>query len=121
MIYDAIEAEGFRNVSNPRLPYFDQFPTGDLMVRGGEARIILANGQHRASALSALGHETVTLLLGVKHPRGPFRIDRSAVLDWPLVRGGLYRVDEALRVFDGIFDANGPGPRSIGPAFSARD
>jgi len=121
MIYDAIEAEGFRSVPNPRLPYFDQFPTGDLMVRGGEARIILANGQHRASALSALGHETVTLLLGVNHPRGPFRIDRSAVLDWPLVRGGLYRVDEALRVFDGIFDANGPGPRSIGPAFSARD
>lgn len=118
-LHDAIQEEGFRNMPNPRLPYFDQFPTGDLMVRGGEARIILANGQHRASALSALGLEGVTLLIGVKHSRGPFRIDRSAVLDWPLVRSGLYRVDEALKIFDAIFDANGPGPRNLSSAFSA--
>jgi len=114
-LYNTIKAQGFRTKLNPKLSYFDQFPVGDVMVRGTETRIILANGQHRAAVLSALGRESAPLLLGVVHPRGPYRIDRSAVDAWPLVRDGLYHKDQALRIFDGIFDANGQGPRSVGP------
>lgn len=112
-LFDAVQSKGFRTEPSLKLPYFDQFPTGDVMVRGKETRIILANGQHRASVLSALGKETMPLIIGVVHSRGPFKIDRAASAEWPLVRSGLYSEIEALQIFDGIFDANGPGPRKV--------
>ena len=112
-LYNTIDAKGLRTALTPELPYFDQFPVGDVMVRGESTRIMLANGQHRAAVLSALGRQSAPLLLGVVHARGPHRIDRSAVDAWPLVRDGLYHKSQALRIFDGIFDADGPGPRTI--------
>lgn len=105
-----ISETGFRSEPDPDRPYFDQFIVGDVMVRDGYTKIILANGQHRASVLSSLGHNTAPILVGVRHHRGPSVIRRDEVKDWPLVRDGLYDVDEALKVFDGIFDGCGPRP-----------
>lgn len=56
-------------------------------------------GQHRAASIRALGFEQI-----------PIRVERiirrSEVSYWPNVRRGLYTVDEALRIFDCIFDDN---------------
>jgi hypothetical protein len=118
-VYDAIVTEGFRTRPDPRKPYFEQFIVGDVMVRDGETRMMLANGQHRAAALSSLGHVTAPILVGVRHHRGPYVIRRDEVKDWPLVREGLYRAEQALTVFDRIFDARGPWPPSFDQAWVA--
>ena len=56
-------------------------------------------GQHRACVLSALGHE----LIQVRVTR---YVKRNEVASWPQVINGFFTVDEALNIFDKIFDGN---------------
>jgi hypothetical protein len=99
---------GFWRHPPEELPYFEQFPVGDIMERGSEAVLMIANGQHRLSALSAMGMRECTMLIGVKHQRGPFLVRRGDVDRWPLVRKGVFSRDQALEVFDRIFDGRQP-------------
>ncbi len=54
-------------------------------------------GQHRASVLSSLDYNTVPV-------RVMKVIRRDDVIYWPNVLNGLYSVDEALHIFDSVFD-----------------
>lgn len=109
-LYNSISGGGFKSHADRRRSYFQQFIVGDVMVRDGDTRIVLANGQHRASVLSSLGQNVAPILVGVRHQRGPAVIWRDEVECWPLVREGIYDAENALKVFDGIFDGCGPQP-----------
>lgn len=69
--------------------------------RGHESSYLVIDGNHRISAISALGQRAVTVrkLIGQTVERE--RSDR-----WPLVRAGLMSQVDALSVFDGYFDGN---------------
>jgi len=57
------------------------------------------SGQHRASILSALGYETVYVRINKF-------IRREDVEHWPNVVNGFYTKQEALKIFDMIFDSD---------------
>lgn len=56
-------------------------------------------GQHRASVLSALEHDSFPI-------RVHNAIRREEAQHWPNVVNGLYSLEDALKVFDNIFTAN---------------
>lgn len=57
------------------------------------------SAQHRASVLSALGYERVPVRVAKV-------VRREQVEFWPNVLSGLYSIDEALRVFDLVYDGD---------------
>ncbi len=70
-------------------------------LRGERSAYLVTDGNHRLSALSALGHSTVTIRL----LRGlAIRRDRAA--RWPLVDAGLMTKEDALHVFDAYIHGN---------------
>jgi hypothetical protein len=96
-VYEAIRADGFRR---------DDSIDGDirgvaLVLSDGSYRIMLHCGQHRASALAALGHHTLPVRL--TSPSSASIIRRDDVAVWPYVRTGLFSREAALEVFDRIF------------------
>jgi hypothetical protein len=71
-----------------------------LRADGQEAYLVL-DGNHRVSALSALGNETVELMY---HPRDT--VDERQVRHWPQVMAGYFSEVDARRVFNAYFDGN---------------
>jgi hypothetical protein len=77
----------------------------------GSAAYLLLDGNHRVSALSALGYTTV-----------PVRyvpvvtVREAALLRWYQVRRGLYSTDDAARVFSVYFDGNRRSRTTCEPA-----
>ena len=107
-LYNQIVSEGYRQRASAALSYKRQHVVLDAMVRGGDVRFLVANGQHRASVLSAMGQESVPALLNVSHKRGPSVIRRSEAENWPLVRLGIISLPDALDVFDRVFEGRQP-------------
>ncbi|MBE0488172.1 MAG: hypothetical protein IBX53_03755 [Halomonas sp.] len=107
-LHAQIASEGYRQRASSSLSYKHQHVVVDSMVRGGEVRFLVANGQHRASVLSAMGHESVPVLLNVSHKRGPSVIRRGDAANWPLVRMGIISLSDALDVFDRVFEGRQP-------------
>ncbi|MBB3330948.1 hypothetical protein BDK63_001823 [Halomonas campaniensis] len=107
-LHQQIASEGYRQRASACLPYIRQHLVVDCMVRDDDVRFLVANGQHRASVLSAMGQELVPVLLNVSHKRGPSVIRRSESSNWPLVRMGLIAESDALDIFDRVFDGRQP-------------
>lgn len=76
--------------------------TGVLMIRGKDFRLLIRAGQHRAAALVALGHETFPIIIS------PKVVERGLVEQWPGVASGAFSRDQALAVFDRVFDGHQP-------------
>lgn len=70
-----------------------------LINEANEAVWLSTGGQHRASVLSALGHDSYPI-------RVHNVIRREEAKHWPNVVNGLYSLDDALKVFDNMFTAN---------------
>lgn len=88
-IVDAIAREGYQ-VASPA-----DHVWGYLLRAGGEYAALIWGGQHRISALAALSHGSIPLLLY------PHRVaDRLNAESWPAVRSGSLERAQALRVFD---------------------
>lgn len=82
----------------------DHIP-GHLMIRDSTWRVMIRNGNHRASVLAALGWSKVPILIASSvggHPR------RAEAGSWPNVRRGVFTEEEAQSVFDRIFDGRQP-------------
>ncbi|MCE8038678.1 MAG: hypothetical protein ACXIU5_14160 [Halomonadaceae bacterium] len=107
-LYETIVREGYRRWASQRLDYFRQHIVVDTLERDGEVRFVVANGQHRASVLSVLGHEYVPVLAHVPHRRGPSLVRREDFRRWPLVERGIFLPSQALEVFDRIFEGRQP-------------
>ncbi|AXY43977.1 hypothetical protein D1793_18300 [Halomonas sp. JS92-SW72] len=107
-LHRQIAAQGYRQHAPASLSYKRQHVVVDCMVRGGEVRFLVANGQHRASVLSVMGQESVPALINVSHSRGPSVIYRSEAENWPLVRQGIIALPDALDVFDRVFEGRQP-------------
>ena len=115
-IYEKILKGGLWRHPPSHLHYFDQFPVGDVLERDGRAVLMIANGQHRLAALTALGNSNCPIIVGVQHDRSPFVVRRGDIDRWPLVRLGVFSRLQALAVFDRIFE--GRQPRRIVRTFA---
>jgi len=71
--------------------------TAQVLRRGDEYRYRLMHGHHRASALVALGHNSIPVV-------PTMLVDREDVEHWPQVYRGIWSRDEALAYFDHHFD-----------------
>ena len=79
-------------------------------LRGTRSVYLVTDGNHRLSALSALGHVDVI----VAQPPGAV-VDRGTADRWPLVKAGLVDLDDALRIFDAYLDGHAAPLRTMVP------
>ena len=83
--------------------------TACLFVRNdGSTAYLVQDGNHRLSALAALGHTTVELSY---FPHAAVRAQH--LTDWPQVRRGVFTAADAQGVFDAYFRGN-PHVRTTG-------
>ena len=66
-------------------------------------RYLIRSGHHRTSVLCALGYSYFPLLLSSTNI-----VRRSDFAHWPMVRAGFFSINEALRVFDSVFEGRRP-------------
>jgi hypothetical protein len=92
-IHDRIRDRGYH-----RSNHDDGDICGTILLRGRESRVLIHRGQHRAAAVAALGYERIPIRLT------PIPICRNKVTRWPNVENGLYQIEEALAIFDLIFE-----------------
>jgi hypothetical protein len=82
----------------------DGFIRGYVLRKGAESRFAVTAGQHRLAILSVLEYENFT----VKFQPGFERVvDVGEVELWPLVKNGVYTKQQAINIFNGVFEANG--------------
>jgi len=72
-----------------------------LEHRDGQKVHLVLDGNHRLSALSALGRREVPVRL-VRH----HRVAESELMDWPQVRNGRFTVDDARAVLRAFIEGN---------------
>jgi hypothetical protein len=93
--YESIVANGF-------LPHRFGYPRGRLLLGvGGRRACLLLDGNHRVSALSALGYDKLTVEVSSQHT---VRLD--ALEQWPGVRARVFTRDEAEAIFMAYFNGN---------------
>lgn len=77
-----------------------------LVATGGEARYLILDGNHRLSALAALGRHQVAVRF-----RWRMTVSEDRLPRWTRVAAGGYSAADARRVFRGYFTGN-PRPRT---------
>ena len=100
-VCDSIREHGYR-----RRDTMDGDIRASILIGNRDWVCWIGSGHHRIAALSALGYTQVPirLLSGGYRPL----IRRTDVDAWPQVRSGLYSRDQALAVFDRIFEGRPP-------------
>lgn len=98
-IFQSVRRSGYQ-----RHPALDGDIEGQLMADGSKYRVLISRGQHRIAALAAMGAQTAPVRLL------PKVISRSEVTFWPNVDRGFYTIDQALAVFDRMFQGQQPCP-----------
>ena len=92
--YESIKAEGYQ----PK-----KYGYAEVLCLQGDTSCayILLDGNHRVSALSALGKTDVTVRLYRKNV-----IHKKKARQWYGVRKGIYEFDDAIKIFDVYFNGN---------------
>jgi hypothetical protein len=98
-VYDSIRERGYVPAAQR-----DAHIYGHLLIDGDDWCVLLRNGNHRASALVALGWTRIPVLVisGTETPR------RLEAAHWPNVRNGVFTLDQATAVFDRVFAGTRP-------------
>jgi hypothetical protein len=73
-----------------------------LIDSEGEARYLVRRGKHRIAVLTALGFERVPVRFGLKALRP------NEASHWPRVRDGLFTREQAVNLFERIFEGRPP-------------
>jgi hypothetical protein len=100
-IHASIRDHGFRPGRRGR-PHID----GRLLLRDGDHRVLVVSGKHRVAACSALDYPSLPVQF--RPQKEPLIVRRQDARSWPNVVNGLYDVDQALELFDRMFDGEQP-------------
>ncbi|MES2696144.1 MAG: ParB/Srx family N-terminal domain-containing protein [Verrucomicrobiota bacterium] len=98
-----------RNGYRPELG--DPIVAWRLVRRDGETAFLILDGNHRISALAALGHETVEV-----NYLPSFSVREEVAARWPQVANGNYSENEARTVFNAYFEGNSRWRTTTQPA-----
>lgn len=102
--YATVSTQGYR-------PRDNSFIEALEFAKGDESVYLLTDGNHRVSALAALGHEEVMIKV-----RGSVRWDGENHREWPQVRFGTYSEQDAIKLFNVYFEGVRGFSRSNQPA-----
>ena len=102
--YATVSTHGYR-------PHKNTFIEALEFAREDERAYLLTDGNHRVSALTALGHEEVMVKVHTL-----VRWDGENHREWPQVRLGTYSEQDAIKVFDVYFGGVTGFTRSDRPA-----
>ena len=98
-VYDSIRKNGY----NPELAGHEPV-NGYFLKRGNKLRFVLLQGNHRVSALKALGITEVDVLIRRGHPA---IIDYNDLNRWTSEGGGIYSSFAANALFCSLFEESG--------------
>jgi hypothetical protein len=76
---------------------------------------MISDGNHRVAALAVVGWDSVPALVAGRKKEGPAVVWHGDSASWPAVRAGILTQEQALEIFDRIFDANTPAARLENP------
>lgn len=98
-----LERAYYRIASRGYLPevHGNYIKTQQLLARTGDTRYLVHDGNHRVSALAALGETHVLAEL-----RTADTVKETSMRTWPMVRNGCYTPSDALAVFSAYFSTN---------------
>lgn len=103
--YESISVEGYK-------PEKYGYPHAQLLHGyDGEIACLMLDGNHRVSALSALGYESLV----VKYHKSK-SIHIQHIDDWTGVKTGFYTKNDALKIFNAYFVGNADYFKSSNPA-----
>ena len=80
------------------------FVRGYLLIRDNDYVCVINKGQHRIAALAALGYVNIPVKIRTSSYVPTFAVHRADVESWPNVKKGLFSVEQALKIFDRIFE-----------------
>jgi hypothetical protein len=100
-ITNAIRREGYRH---DKLADPDDCIRGVMVKHGNDWRMVIIGGNHRASALAALGRESIPVQ---QHRSMPAVIDVAAAAQWPVVREGVLEEGVARKIALHYFSVTG--------------
>lgn len=100
-IYRSVGRSGYL-----RHPALDGDIEGHILQHEEDFRVLVGRGQHRIAALAAAGEASAPIRLF------PVVVSRGDVDKWPNVVRGYYTRNQALQVFDRMFDARQPFPQT---------
>ncbi|MBT0812300.1 hypothetical protein KIH41_13525 [Litoribacter ruber] len=98
-VYNSIKYNGYSSNLSKSDPV-----SGYFLKKGKEIRFVLLEGNHRVSALQALGHKKVNVLIRKGHPA---IVDYEKLHFWTKEEGGLYPSILLKQVFDNLFYGTG--------------
>lgn len=98
-VYDSIRENGYLPDSSA-----PQEVNGYFLKNGNQLRFILLHGNHRVSALKALGYSKVKVVIRKGHPAV---VDRQDLKNWATECGGLYPQGLLELIFDSLFYGSG--------------
>jgi hypothetical protein len=117
-IHESIRRSGFR--PDGLAASGDPDPiVATCLVRGNDVRFLVADGQHRCAALAAMGVAEAPMLLWSLHGRRPPVVRREEAHSWPLVKLGIFAIEEASAVFDRVFEGTPPPALADSPLLAA--
>lgn len=102
--YATISAHGYQ-------PYSNSFAEAFELKNEGESVFIITDGNHRISALAALGYQEVKIKLSRRA-----QVNGKNYKEWPQVRLGTYSEQDALDIFNVYFVGVDGFRRSSQPA-----
>lgn len=95
-LFHSIGRHGFRAKAGER-----PIEAREFWAAGGAKRYLITDGNHRVSALAAIGKKTVVVR------SAPWAAVReTACTEWPRVRDGSCTAEDALRIFRAYFNGN---------------
>ncbi len=99
-IYGNIKENGYVRSDKP-----DGDIAGILLFRDNDYCAVISKGHHRIAALAALGVDEIPLRIGVNRRS---YVDRADFMKWPGVVSSAFLPEEALKIFDRIFEGRQP-------------
>lgn len=100
-VVEAIRRDGYRH---DKLADPDDCIRGVMVKHGMDWRMVIIGGNHRASALAALGHKTIPVQ---GHRHLPPVIDVAMAAQWPVVRRGVLEEEVARQIALRYFEMTG--------------
>lgn len=98
-VYNSIKEKGYQHELSETDPV-----NGYFLKKGTDFRFVLLQGNHRVSALQALGYSEINVLIRKGHPAV---IDRDDLHRWTEDGGGIYPSHLPYKLFDALFDESG--------------